>query len=282
VDGHFKESGVFATLEIGLAARPRGEQWVLKVDKVCQVETKLRQRRKKAAGEQEQPSEESDAASQSSSGVSEAEAPGRLSSGSSCSDSHQSVDSDVDSDVLFADGDGGDEVSDLGEEEQQEEVLKEMEQPADEEEEIVAAIARHASGTWKVWEDLWFYMTATPGFTDIKMHLKTPFRTPEQMGRFQMSKALSPHHYGETVANPVKTRLLLRAWTIYRARMNGWAAARPGRGRHVASMMASLRDEIRSADSRKRPSMPLLEHPAAHKWLEKWVPDLVLEFLQGP
>ena len=96
--------------------------------------------------------------------MSEAAAPGRLSSGSSCSDSHQSVDSDVDSDVLSADGDAGDEVSDLGEEEQQEEGLKETEQPADEEEEIVAAIARHASGTWKVWEDLWFYMTETPGF----------------------------------------------------------------------------------------------------------------------
>ena len=253
------------------------------VDKACQVEAKLRQRRKKAAGEQEQPSQESDASSESSSGVSEAAAPGRLSSGSSCSDSHQSVDSDVDSEVLSADGDAGDEVSDLGEEEQQEEAPEhEMDQPADEDEEIVAAAARHASGTWKVWEDLWFYMTETPGFTDIKMHMKTPFRTPEQMGRFQMSKALSPHHYGETVANPVKTRLLLRAWIIYRARMNGWSEARPGRGRHVASMMASLRVGIRSADTRERPRMPLLEHPAAHKWLEKWVPDVVLELLKCP
>ena len=283
IHGHFKESGVLATLEIGLAARARGEQWVLVVDKVCQVEAKLRQRRKKAAGEQEQPSQESDASSESSSGVSEADAPGRLSSGSSCSDSHQPVDSDVDSEVLSADGDAGDEVSDLGEEEQQEEAPEhEMDQPADEDEEIVAAAARHASGTWKVWEDLWFYMTETPGFTDIKMHMKTPFRTPEQMGRFQMSKALSPHHYGETLANPVKTRLLLRAWVIYRVRMNGWAEARPGRGRHVASMMASVRDRIRSADTRERPRMPLLEHPAAHKWLEKWVPDVVLELLKCP
>jgi hypothetical protein len=246
------------------------------------VEPQVRQRRKKAEREPEQASQESDGASESSSKVSEADAARKQSSGSSCSGSYQSVDSDVDSEVVSAGGDAGDQFSELGDEEQQEEHPEVMHQPTDEEEEIVAAIARHASGTWKVWEDLWFYMTATPGFTDIKMHLKTPFRTPEQMGRFQMSKALSPHHYGETVANLVKTRLLLRAWTIYRARMNGWAAARPGRGRHVASMMASLRDEIRSADSRKRPSMPLLEHPAAHKWLEKWVPDLVLEFLQGP
>ena len=105
--------------------------------------------------------------------------------------------------------------------------------------------------------------------------------TEQQMGCFQMSKALSPHHYGETVANPVKTRLLLKAWMIFRARMNGWADARPGRQRHVASMMASLRDGVRAADTRERPRFPLLEHPAAHKWLQEWVPDLVLELLES-
>jgi hypothetical protein len=142
-----------------------------------------------------------------------------------------------------------------------------MDQPAEEEEDIAAGIERHASGTWKVYEELWFYMTQTPGFADIKMHMKTPFRTPEQMGRFQMSKALSPHHYGETLANPVKTRLLLQAWAIYRARLKaGWAEARPGRGRHVASMMVSLKTAIRAADTRQRPRVALLEHPAAHSW----------------
>ena len=152
--------------------------------------------------------------------------PRKQSSGSSCSDSYHSVDSDVDSEVLSADGDAGDQLSGLGDEEQQEEHPEVMQQPADEDEEIVAAIARHASGTWKVLEDLCFCMTETPGFTDIKMHMKPPFRTEEQMGRFQMSKALSPHHYGEAVANPVKTRLLLKAWAIFRARVNGWAEAR--------------------------------------------------------
>ena len=45
----------------------------------------------------------------------------------------------------------------------------------------MAAVARHASGTWKVWEDLWFYMTETPGFTDIKMHMKA-FPDPRANG----------------------------------------------------------------------------------------------------
>ena len=101
------------------------------------------------------------------------------------------------------------------------------------------------------------------------------------MGPFMMSKALSPHHYGETLANPVKKRLLLHAWAIWRARQNGWAEARPGRERHVKSMRAVLRDGVRAADTRQRPAAPLLEHPAAHKWLLKWVPDLVQEILDS-
>ena len=245
------------------------------------MEPQVRQRRKKAEREQEQASQESDGASDSSSGVSEDHAARKPSSGSSCGDSYQSVDSDVDSEVLSADGDAEDRLSDFGDEEEQKEHPDVVDQPADDDEEIAAAIARHASGTWKVWEDLWFFRTETPGFTDIKMHLKKSFCTDEHMGRTEMSKALSPHHYGETVANPVKTRLLLQAWAIYRARLGGWAEARPGRGRHVASMMVSLKTAVRAADTRQRPRFPLLEHPAAHKWLEKWVPDLVLELLQS-
>ena len=282
LDGSFQENGVFATLEICLSARARGDKWVLALSKVCQVEAQVRQRRKKAERDQEQASQESDGASESSSGVSDDLAARKPSSGSSCGDSYQSVDSDVDSAVLSADGDSGHQFSEVEDEEQQEEHPHGMDQPAEEEEDIAAGIERHASGTWKVWEDLWFYRTETPGFTDIKMHLKRSFCTDEHMGRTEMSKALSPHHYGETRDNPVKTRLLLQAWAIYRARLKaGWAEARPGRGRHVASMMVSLKTAIRAADTRQRLRVPLLEHPAAHKWLEKWVPDLVQELLRS-
>jgi hypothetical protein len=170
------------------------------------VEPEVRRRRKKAEGDEEQASQENDGGSQSSSGVSEADADAvrKQSSGSSCRDSCQSVDSDVDSEVSSADGDAGHD-SDAGDEEQQGEHPEAVHQSADEEEEIVAAIARHASGTWKVYEDLWFYMTQAPGFTDIKMHMKGPFRSVEQMGYFEMSKAVSPHHYGETRDNLVNS-----------------------------------------------------------------------------
>jgi hypothetical protein len=92
------------------------------------------------------------------------------------------VDSDVDSEVSSADGHAGHELSDGGDEEQQGEHPEAVRQSADEEEEeIVAAVARHASGTWKIYDDCWFYMTQTLGFIDLKMHMKTPFRTVLQM-----------------------------------------------------------------------------------------------------
>jgi hypothetical protein len=125
-------------------------------------------------------------------------------------------------------------------------------------------------------------MTQTPGFTDIKMHMKNPFKTTEQTGRVQMSKALSPHHYGETTDNLVKTRLLLESWAIYMARLNGWAALRACRGRHVVKMLARLKAGIRAADTREPLRIPLLENQAAHNKLQTWVPDLVQELLQSP
>ena len=127
-----------------------------------------------------------------------------------------------------------------------------------------------------------FYRTQTPGFTDIKMHMQTPFRIVGQMGSYEMSKALSPHRHGETRDNPVKTRLLLESWAIYRARLNGWAALRACRGRHVAKMLARLKAGIRAADTREPLCIPLLENRAAHKKLQEWVPDLVQELLQSP
>ena len=102
------------------------------------------------------------------------------------------------------------------------------------------------------------------------------------MGYFEMSKALSPHHYGETRDNPVKTRLLLESWAIYRARKNGWAELRPCRGRHVVKMLARLKAGIRAADTREPLRIPLLENRATHKKLQERVPDLVQELLQSP
>jgi hypothetical protein len=94
---------------------------------------------------------------------------------------------------------------------------------------------RHPAGTWKIWESTWFYVTKTPGFLDVKCHVKRQFHgVSEGMGVSSLSRTLTPHHYGDLWEDPWKTMLLLRSWSIWRARWQGWARAKDCRLREVA------------------------------------------------
>ena len=86
-------------------------------------------------------------------------------------------------------------------------------------------------GAWKVWEGTWLYATKTPGWLDVKVIMKGPFRSgSEGMGNMFMSKTLTPDHYGDDWNEPVETMLLLRSLCVWTARLGGWAkAAQPGR-----------------------------------------------------
>ena len=133
---------------------------------------------------------------------------------------------------------------------------------------------RHPAVTWKIWESLWFYITRTPGWMDVKIHMKSALRNVSTgMGLYNFTRTLSPHHYGETFENPKRTLLLLRAWAIYRARHGGWARQREGRLREVALMKERLLADIRSEGC----FSPMLGTAAAERWLVKWVPDVVTE-----
>ena len=134
---------------------------------------------------------------------------------------------------------------------------------------------RHAPGTWKMWEGTWFYATKTPGFTDVKCHMKAPFRNVTSgMGIAGMSKALTPHHYGDDWNDPWRTMLLLRAWCIWRGRLHGWARAKECRQREIDRQVGGLEADLRRAQS-GQPAKPLLGSEAAHRLLAKWVPGIV-------
>ena len=142
-------------------------------------------------------------------------------------------------------------------------------------------LRRHPAGTFKLWESLWFYITQTPGWLDVKIHIKSPLRQVSTgMGTTSMSKTLTAYHFGEIQDNPVRTMLLLRGWGIWRARLHGWAAQREGRIRDVAQQLGALEADVRRADGRDEPKKPLCEHERFHRALENWVPDLVLRVCQ--
>ena len=77
---------------------------------------------------------------------------------------------------------------------------------------------RHPSGTWVIWQNTWFYIAKTPPYQDVKCHVRHAFRTLDGLGLREMSKTLTPAHYGETWDELVRTILLLRSWAAWRVR----------------------------------------------------------------
>jgi len=138
---------------------------------------------------------------------------------------------------------------------------------------------RHAPGTWKIAEYLWFYVTRTPSFTDIKCHMKSGLRNVTTgMGIYNMSKTLTPWHYADDWSRPWRTLLLLRAWSIWRAKLHGWANAKPCRQREVARQEQCLEADVRSSHVGE-PTEPLLGNSQAHILFVKWAPSIARSVL---
>ena len=179
----------------------------------------------------------------------------------SASESGGSVDTDVDSESVgsseheSADGDAAGEVA--------------VEEDADGE--VVVARGRRPP----VWSNRYFYILDNSGHPDVKIRMYDAWTTEEQMGHRDMSKTLTPSHYGETRENPARSFVLLRAWMLWRARRDGWATARPGRSRQFEVDAADLERDIRALPG------PLTGDGAANARLREWVPDIVAR-IEGP
>ena len=136
-------------------------------------------------------------------------------------------------------------------------------------------LPRHAPGTWKVWESAWFYITKTPGWTDVNIWVKHSFRgRTTGMGRELFSKTLTPYHYDDDMEDPWRTFLLLRSWSIWRARLGGWAKQREGRLRELERQVARFEVDLRAGQAKLSGDL-LLGSAQSQALLEKWVPDVV-------
>ena len=131
---------------------------------------------------------------------------------------------------------------------------------------------RSAPGTWTVWSSPWLYISQTPGWTDMKCSMYGSFRNVTTgMGTSALSKTLTPWHYGDTMDDPWRTLILLKAWALWRARYHGWVAARECRVREADMQSKSLIAQLRSAHGGVA-VMPLLGSDKASRLLETWVP----------
>ena len=142
---------------------------------------------------------------------------------------------------------------------------------------------RHPSGTWTIWESVCgFYITPSPTrYIDLKVHMKQPYRYPPGYGmgwRKMWAKTLSPHHYGETLLSLQRKTFLLRSWTIWRARLGGWAREQDGRLLEVERQVERL---VRDVANLTTDRACVLGEPEAARLIQEWTPDVVAQVRAG-
>ena len=125
-----------------------------------------------------------------------------------------------------------------------------------------------------VYDNGYFYITDNTGETDVKICIHNVWKAapPLGMGRQpQMSKTLTPVHYGEARENPARSTFLLRAWMIWRARQNGFAAADAARGRLFDDEALRLERDVKHFQPQ---ADGLLGNTKATSLFMGWVPDV--------
>jgi hypothetical protein len=112
--------------------------------------------------------------------------------------------------------------------------------------------------------------------------MEMPVRNVSQgMGITVMSRTLSPYHYGDDWEDPWRAVLLLRSWSIWRARWWGWAKQKDCRLREVNRQAERLASNIkREHVGHMAPlQVPLLGSGQAHALVQKWTLDIVQQLL---
>ena len=102
-----------------------------------------------------------------------------------------------------------------------------------------AAVAR---GTYTLETSQYFTISKQP--TALRARLLPKWKSAA--GKQEQSKHVQPSDFGESADNPVRSRLVLQAWTIYRMRLRGFCSRKPARARWVELQVRDLQEKIRS------------------------------------
>jgi hypothetical protein len=123
-----------------------------------------------------------------------------------------------------------------------------------------------------LWSDDYFFIWDSEGeFMKVFMRHQFKEPLPHGMGAWLMSKQVTPRDYGETREEPVRSLLLLRAWSLWRARQTDWADARGFRKRHFEEQEALLERDVKALGAPCR----LLGNAKANSVLREVAPSLV-------
>ena len=82
-----------------------------------------------------------------------------------------------------------------------------------------------------LWSNEYFTIADTDASAGyLQARVRVLYNTPVVgggMGDAKLTKLVRPREFGEPFETPVRTLLVLRSWTVWRARHAGWACARP-------------------------------------------------------
>ena len=123
-------------------------------------------------------------------------------------------------------------------------VFEEDAKPKKIETEIVTRCCKSRESRGSIWESDYFYIPQVhPESTGLRIYVRTTARA-HGIGNDNLSKYLTPSHFGETMESCTVTMLLLRAWSIWRAHRHDWASAKPGRKRQIDEDLSSLQRDV--------------------------------------
>ena len=123
-------------------------------------------------------------------------------------------------------------------------VFEEEAKPKKTETEIVTRCCTKRSARKILWESDYFYIPeAPPESTGLRIFVRSTAMTAG-IGDKNLSKHLTPSHFGETPESCTVTMLLLRAWSIWRAHRDAWASARTCRKRQIDEDLSLLQRDV--------------------------------------
>jgi len=136
--------------------------------------------------------------------------------------------------------------------------------------------ARAERGSCIVHSNIYFSFSDNPQYPDVKVNLKSVWCTEDHLGRSpEMSKALTPSHYGEPRDNPRRSMWCLRAWALWRFTHSvkpDWIEQRSARVMWFHNEIKSLRSEIVDASSDTQPTTG--NHTADNR-IREWCPRIL-------
>ena len=120
------------------------------------------------------------------------------------------------------------------------------------------------------WSDVvYFTMSMLPTTKSVVVKMRSRWLSKDEMGRKSQSKSLTPAHFGESFDSPDVACILLRAWALWRANLDGWASQLKCREEHFAKVS---RDIVNDAKELNADAQKLLTKEAVSNKLRTWAP----------